>query len=163
MWKIFENVGFQTSEKVSWEKKEKKKHAQNIRSTVPRTDDLIKVFISNSLRWIHLHPNDWHSLPRAQRPINCAIRTCDVLCACADTSQSIPWRILRLLMTHYQQARFIIHRRLGIIGWFVREAVYPPIPEISSSVTTEWCGQNRPGKCRLLPDLTDPPTAERSW
>jgi len=40
MWKSFENIGLQTSEKVSWEKI-KKKHAQNIRSTVYRTGDLI--------------------------------------------------------------------------------------------------------------------------
>ena len=40
MWKSFENVGLQTSEKVSWEKR--KKHAQNIRSTVHRTGDLIR-------------------------------------------------------------------------------------------------------------------------
>ena len=39
MWKSFENVGLQTSEKVSWEKI-KKKHAQNIRLTVHRTGDL---------------------------------------------------------------------------------------------------------------------------
>jgi len=32
MWKSLENVGLQTSEKVSGERKEKKKHAQNIRS-----------------------------------------------------------------------------------------------------------------------------------
>ena len=38
MWKSFENIGLQTSEKVSWEKT---KHAQNIRSTVHRTGDLI--------------------------------------------------------------------------------------------------------------------------
>ena len=38
MWKSFENIGLQTSEKVSWEKK---KHAQNIRSTVHRTGDLM--------------------------------------------------------------------------------------------------------------------------
>ena len=42
MWKSFENIGLQTSEKVSWEKK-KKKHAQNIRSTVHRTGDLIRM------------------------------------------------------------------------------------------------------------------------
>jgi len=40
MWKSFENFGLQTSEKVSWGKKEKK-HAQNIRSTVHRMGDLI--------------------------------------------------------------------------------------------------------------------------
>jgi len=40
MWKSFENIGLQTSEKVSSEKKGKK-HAQNIRSTVHRTGDLI--------------------------------------------------------------------------------------------------------------------------
>ena len=40
MWKSFENIGVQTSEKVSWEKK---KHAQNIRSTVHRTGDLTSI------------------------------------------------------------------------------------------------------------------------
>ena len=40
MWKSFENIGLQTSEKVSWEKR-RQKHAQNIRSTVHRTGDLI--------------------------------------------------------------------------------------------------------------------------
>ena len=42
MWKSFEKIGLQTSEKVSWEKK---KHAQNIRSTVHRTGDLIIIII----------------------------------------------------------------------------------------------------------------------
>ena len=37
MWESFENIGLQTSEKVRWGKK---KHAQNIRSTVHRTGDL---------------------------------------------------------------------------------------------------------------------------
>jgi len=46
MWKSFENFGLQTSEKVSWEKK-KKKHEQNIRSTVHRTGDL-KTFTTMS-------------------------------------------------------------------------------------------------------------------
>jgi len=46
MWKSFENIGLQTSEKVSWEKK---KHAQNIRSTVHRTGDLIKIVTKLSL------------------------------------------------------------------------------------------------------------------
>jgi len=45
MWKSFENFGLQTSEKVCWEKK-KKKHAQNIRSTVHRTGDLINCLLS---------------------------------------------------------------------------------------------------------------------
>jgi len=40
MWKSFENVGLQTSEKVSWEKKFFK-HAQNIGSTVHGTNDLM--------------------------------------------------------------------------------------------------------------------------
>jgi len=40
MWKSFENIGLQTSKKVSWKKK---KHAQNIRSTVHRTGDQTNV------------------------------------------------------------------------------------------------------------------------
>jgi len=49
MWKSFENIGLQTSEKVSWEKK-RKKHAQNIRSTVHRTGDLIKYISTYTLQ-----------------------------------------------------------------------------------------------------------------
>jgi len=45
MWKSFDNVGLQTSEKVSW-KKIKKKHAQNIRSTVHRTGELSNNILS---------------------------------------------------------------------------------------------------------------------
>jgi len=57
MWKSFENIGLQTSEKVSWEKKEKK-HAQNIRSTVHRTGDLIifVYLIDDKLYNQHQHP-----------------------------------------------------------------------------------------------------------
>ena len=47
MWKSFENIGLQTSEKVSWEKK---KHAQNIRSTVHRTGDLIISCVQREIR-----------------------------------------------------------------------------------------------------------------
>jgi len=47
MWKSFENFDLQTSEKVCWEEK-KKKHAQNIRSTVHRTGDLKKMADDNN-------------------------------------------------------------------------------------------------------------------
>jgi len=46
MWKSFENIGLQTSEKVSWEKRKKKKRAQNITLTVHRTGDLKSTYKS---------------------------------------------------------------------------------------------------------------------
>jgi len=52
MWKSFENIGLQTSEEVSWEKK---KQAQNIRSTVHRTGDLIiglSRCVSTGVAWL---------------------------------------------------------------------------------------------------------------
>ena len=54
MWKSFENIGLQTSEKVSWKKK---KHAQNIRSTVHRTGDLINMETKNSAAYVGIVPD----------------------------------------------------------------------------------------------------------
>jgi len=56
MWKSFENFGLQTSEKVSWEKR-RKKHAQNIRSTVHRTGDLI----TEALVWVASMDENLHT------------------------------------------------------------------------------------------------------
>jgi len=50
MWKSFENIGLQSSEKKSWEKI-KKKHAQNIRSTVHRTGDLNRFADVGKVSW----------------------------------------------------------------------------------------------------------------
>ena len=41
MWKSFKNFGLQTSEKVSWGKKEERNMRITLRSTVHRTGDLI--------------------------------------------------------------------------------------------------------------------------
>ena len=62
MWKSFENISLQTSEKVSWEKK---KHAQNIRPTVHRTGDLTKISAAadrpaRRICSVHAKYSEWH-------------------------------------------------------------------------------------------------------